>query len=968
VLLVLLFLALAGVMAALGVYAYYASTLPSPEELHARAQQFKSTKILDRQGRLLFEVFDPLGGRRTLARFGDLPNVVIESTIATEDATFFTNPGFSPLAIASALYRDLRAGALTHGGSTITQQLVKNLYLTRERTLTRKVQEAILAAEITRRYSKATILELYLNESYYGNLAYGIEAAAETYFGKNVAELNLAQAAMLAGVLQSPAIYDPYTDPEAVLARRATVLRLMTERGYISAAEGEAAAKQPLGVIPKTILMEAPHFVMFVREQLERQYGTEGLYRGGLIVHTTLDLDVQHQAEAVAKAKIAALREQSASNTALVALDPQNGDILAMLGSVDFYDRQRGGQVNVTRRLRQPGSTIKPLTYLAAFERGWNPATMLMDVAQEFPDGANPPYKPRNYDNKEYGPVSLRTALACSRNIPAVSTLYQIGLPALLEVAHRLGIQSLDRPDYGLSLTLGGGDVTLLELTGAYATLANGGRAVAPRTILRIEDQQGRTILAPSTPPAPLATDPRHVYLLTDILSDDQARRPTYGANSPLKLSFPAAAKTGTTNDYRDSWTIGYTPNLVTGVWVGNNDNTPMKNVSGGSGAAFIWHDFMERALANKPHPTFARPAGIVEVEVCPVSGQKRGPDCPPGRKELVPSERVPQETCTVHRRVEICKVSGKLATRNCPRESVELKLYEDYGAAWDTWAQGRRINTPPRESCPLHQAPNRVAIEIPSGPQAGIVTVRGTTEVAEFSYYFVEYGVGTNPAQWTRLTPQSNQPVREGALLRWDTSSVGDGVYLLRLVVVDAQGRSYQATATVEVRNATAIPTATLAATHTLTPTVTTTVPRSLATVKPTRNVSPEATPTDVSPTATSTLVSPTVTPTRPAATSTRAAPSATPPSVSPTATSALVSPTATSTLVSPAATSTLVSPAATSTLVSPAATSTLVSPAATPLRATSPTAAPKVIPTGLAPTATPMGVSPSATPKARG
>ncbi len=704
--LVLAMLGLLAILGGLGVYAHFAATLPSPQELQQRAVPFRSTKIYDRHGRLLFEVFDPYGGRRTVVHFAEIPSVVIEATVATEDATFFSNPGVSPLAIARALYYALQEGDVVSGGSTITQQLVKLVFLSPERTLRRKVQEAILAAEITRRYTKAEILELYLNEVYFGNLAYGLGAAAETYFGKPPNQLTLPEAALLVGLIQSPALYDPYTHPAEALARRDTVLRLMYEQGYITQAEREAASRAPLVLLPRETHIEAPHFVMAVRELLEQRYGTEVLYKGGLQVYTTLDLEMQHLAEEVAKDKIALLREHRASNAALVALDPLTGDVLAMLGSVDFYDPQIGGQVNVALRLRQPGSTIKPFTYLAAMERGWTAATMLMDVAQEFPDGANPPYKPRNYDDKEYGPISLRTALACSRNIPAVSTLYQIGLPALLEMAQRLGIHSLNRPDYGLALTLGGGDVTLLELTGAYAALANGGRRVTPRMILRIEDQEGKILWAEGAPELPQVVDPRHAYILTDILADDAARRPAFGANNPLKLSFPAAAKTGTTDDYRDSWTIGYTPLLVTGVWVGNNDNTPMDRLSGARGAALIWHDFMERALAASPHPAFARPEGIVEVEVCPVSGLKRTELCPPGRKELFLAEQVPAQECSVHRKVRVCRVSGQLAGAFCPSTEVEERVVQDYGAAWDAWARSRGIAVPPRETCALHAAP----------------------------------------------------------------------------------------------------------------------------------------------------------------------------------------------------------------------------------------------------------------------
>lgn len=826
-----LFLALAG---AIVVYAYYAVQLPSPQELRERATAFKSTKIYDRNGHLLFEVFDPLGGRRTLVRREEMPEVLVAAVLSTEDATFYSNPGWNPLSIVRAVYANLKEGEIVQGGSTITQQLVKNLYLSQERTLARKIQEAILATEITRRYTKDEILELYLNEVYFGNLAYGIEAASETYFAKPVSELTLSEAALLAGLIQSPALYDPYTNPEAARDRREVVLRLMRTRGLISQEEFVRANQAPLGVVSRRIEMKAPHMVMYVRELLEREYGTEVLYKGGLQVYTTLDLEIQHLAEEIVRQKVEELAKYKASNASLVALDPATGEILAMVGSVDFW-KEGYGQVNVALRLRQPGSTLKPFTYLAAFERGWSPSTMVMDVSQTFPDGANPPYKPRNYDGKEYGPISVRTALACSRNIPAVATLHQIGLPALLEMCHRLGISSLNRPDYGLSLTLGGGDVTLLELTAAYAALANGGYRVAPRAISYIEDQEGRVILPKGAPTLTRVIDARHAYLITHILADAEARKRAFGANNPLELPFPSAAKTGTTDDFRDSWTVGYTPQLVTGVWVGNNDNSPMEQLSGARGAALIWHDFMIEALKQAPHPDFVRPEGIIEVEVCPISGQKRTALCPPGRKDLFLTENPPQE-CTVHREVAICRASGKLATEYCPAGDVERIRVEDYGPEWDSWAQARGLRTPPRETCDLHRAPVRVEIHLPERAAPGLIPIWGRTEVADFAFYYVEYGSGKNPDSWHRVTPDISSPVFDGQLCTWDAQDRKPGNYTVRLVVYDRRGQTYQATAIIRLE-ASATETPWPSETPFLTPTVT-------ETLWPTETPIPTATP----------------------------------------------------------------------------------------------------------------------------
>jgi len=703
---IVLGLGLLAICAALIVYAYYASMLPSPDELYARTTQFQTVKIYDRSGSLLHEFIDPHGGRRVVTHYEDIPSVVIEATIATEDATFFANAGIEPVAILRGVILGLQQGQIVSGGSTITQQVVKNHFLSSERTLSRKIKEAILATELTRRYAKSEIIEVYLNDAYFGNLAYGIGAAAELYYGKDVPDLDLHEAALLVGLIQAPVKYDPYTRSEEALARRQVVLNLMAKRGYITSQEAESAQALPLDVIAPSASIEAPHVVMYVWEQIQEVFAQQVLYTEGLRVYTTIDPDVQALAEDSILDGIKSLQGREAHNAALVALDPATGDILAMVGSADFWNEPISGQINMALSPRQPGSTIKTLTYLAALERGWTAATMVMDVEQTFPDGANPPYKPVNYDGETWGPISVRTALACSRNIPAVSVLNQIGLEALMGTCERLGIHSLTRSDYGLSLTLGGGEVSLLEMTAAYAALASGGHLVTPRAILFVEDGEGRTLFSADPSECPLIMDPRHAYILTNILDDDQARIPAFGPDNPLQLGFPSAAKTGTTNDFRDAWTIGYTPNLVTGVWVGNCDNRPMDHVTGVGGASPIWHRFMADAPLNADGTPFDRPEGLVDVEVCPISGQLRTEDCPPGRTEIFMAENAPSATCSVHVRRSVCVVSGKLASAECPPEMVEERVFEDYGPGWDAWAQGQGRETPPRERCDMHVGP----------------------------------------------------------------------------------------------------------------------------------------------------------------------------------------------------------------------------------------------------------------------
>jgi len=896
--------------AGVGVYIYYARELPSPSELSARSTPFESTKIYDRHGELLYEIVDPTGGRRTVVPIQEMPIYIQQATIATEDATFYSNPGFNPFAIARALWQDISKKRIVSGASGITQQLVKNLFLSSELTIERKIKEAILAAELTRRYPKETILEAYLNEVYYGNLAYGIAAAAETYFGKSVRELTLAECALLAGLPQSPVEYDPYTNLKAAKARQAVVLQRMVQEGYITQSQADEAFKEELHFVKPHIDMRAPHFVVYVRKLLEKRYGTEMLYRGGLRVYTTLDLGLQDLAKRIAQEHVKQLAEKNVTNAAIVALDPKTGQILVMQGSIDFFNEEIDGQVNVALRLRQPGSAIKPITYISAFEKGWTAATMVLDVEQEFPDGANPPYKPVNYDGKTHGPMSVRAALANSYNIPAVATLHFVGIPTMLEMAHRLGIMSLNRPDYGLSLTLGGGDVTLLELTAAYAAFANGGLKVNPVAILKIEDSEGNLIQGPPDPPWQRVLDPRHAYLISSILSDNEARTPAFGVNSPLKLSRPAAAKTGTTNDYRDGWTIGYTPQLVTGVWVGNNDYSPTKKVSGVRGAGPIWHDFMEEALKDQPVEDFVQPPGMVTVEVCAVSGMLPTSDCPHTRKEIFLEGTEPTEPCNVHTRVRICRISGLLATEFCPANLIEEKYFEVYPPEAEKWCEEHNIPQPPRESCPIHTFPAQVEISVPKNGEVirGPIEIRGTVRIPDLDYYVLQYGIGYDPLGWAEIGKRKHTAIQSGLLGLWDPTGKKNGPYTLRVIAYDHHGTSVETRVQVILRAPTLQPTRTPTKTPESTPSPTPTIlvptftPPIVPTLPPTHTPLPPAsptatrmpTPTLVPPTATITPF-PSHTPIPP--TSTRTSPPSETPTPSPTETKT-ISPTTTPTL----------------------------------------------------------------------
>jgi len=437
-------------------YAGIASQLPSPTALRERQTVFVSSKIFDRNGGLLYEVIDPHGGRRTYVSFEEISSHLINATVATEDRNFWRHPGFDPIAITRAVYYALTEQEIVSGASTITQQLARNVILDPEerveRTAKRKIKEIVLAAELRRTYSKKKVLETYLNELYYGNQAYGIQAAAETYFGVNAADLTIAQASFLAGLPQLPSTYDPLRGGrDQALSRQEDVLALMVEDGYITRAQADQAAAemQAYAFAPPEVNVDAaPHFVTHVRQIVEDLYGPEALYRGaGLRIHTTLDPELQRKAEQAVREGVAKLTERNATNGALVAVDPDTGYILAMVGSADFHNEAIDGQVNVALRCRQPGSSIKPLTYVAAFERGWTPAALLWDVRTEFPDGANPPYVPINYDEKYHGPMLLREALANSYNVPAVEALQFVGVDGLLELASRLGVESLAHPE-----------------------------------------------------------------------------------------------------------------------------------------------------------------------------------------------------------------------------------------------------------------------------------------------------------------------------------------------------------------------------------------------------------------------------------------------------------------------------------------------------------------------------------------
>ena len=689
--------------------------LPPPDALVTRSSP-GSTKILDRHGHLLYEVLEPRDGRRTRVGLSDLPAHLIQAVLAVEDAKFYRHPGVDVAGVARSLLQALQAGHSVSGGSTITQQLARDLLLSdaerQSRSLLRKAREMVLALRLTAAYDRDTILTMYLNEVYFGQLAYGVEAAARTYFGRPAAELDLAESALLAGLIQSPFTYNPLVHQDAARARQSTVLTLMEKNGFVTAEQAGAARDEELHFATSTpaTTIRAPHFVAYVRSLLEERYGPEAANGGGLVVTTTLDLDLQRQAESAVARQLAALQRRGSDGSgpdhnvhdaALVALDPASGQILAMVGSADYFDESIDGAVNVALARRQPGSAIKPITYAAALAQGLTPATVIADVPRTFVTEEGMAYTPENYDRTWHGPISLRAALATSSNMVAVRVLDRIGLPAMLETARYLGITSFSEQDrHGLALTLGGGEVTLLELTAAYSALANSGRPAQPMAILAVRRADGSTLGVPGPAgPPPRGISEQVAFLITDILADDAARMPAFGASGPLSLSRPAAAKTGTTTDFRDNWTVGYAPQLAAGVWVGNADNEPMFGTSGVTGAAPIWHDLMESALAGEPVIRFSRPNGIVEAEVCESSGLLATPECLRRRHEIFLAGTEPLAADDTYRRLLVDGATGLLWTERCSGPRAE-RVYRIVDLEIAEWARGQGIPQPPTAYC----------------------------------------------------------------------------------------------------------------------------------------------------------------------------------------------------------------------------------------------------------------------------
>ncbi len=596
----------------LAVFLYFVKDLPRPE-VFTESEINQSTKIYDRKGEIvLSNVYGE--EKRTYVPLSDIPDSLKNAVIATEDSNFYQHHGIDFKGILRSIKNNFASKSLNQGGSTITQQLIRSTFLTLDKSIERKVKEIVLSLELDRRYSKDQILEWYLNQVPFGVNIYGAQEASLTYFQKPIKDIDLAEAALLAAVIQSPSYYSPYGKhlDELLERKNNVVLERMEKEGYINKEEKEAAQKEELtfNKLPKT---QAVHFVEFVKQQLEETYGSDFLEIKGLKIYTTLDWELQQFAETTLKEQVEKNRiNYNAYNSALVAIDPQTGEILAMVGSADPWGEPlpKGcdpatsckfvPSFNVaTQGKRMPGSSFKPFVYAEAFRKGYNDLTIVVDEPTNFGTPSNP-YIPHNYDYLFRGPVTLRSALAQSLNIPAVKVLRDLaGLEDSIALAKKMGITTLDKDisHYGLSLVLGGGEVKLIDMVSAYSVFANNGYRIEPSPILRIEDSQGNIVYEnKKTPRKVLETSVCN--LITDILSDNAARAPIFGWNSNLRFDNPkVAVKTGTTNDNVDGWTIGYTPYVCVGVWSGNNDNTPMVGAVGESSAGPIWRKVMEKAI-----------------------------------------------------------------------------------------------------------------------------------------------------------------------------------------------------------------------------------------------------------------------------------------------------------------------------------------------------------------------------------
>lgn len=845
-----------------GSFALIARDLPSPDKV-VRREGF-ATKIYDRNDNLLYDVFKE--AKRVPVTLDQVPDYLKQATIAIEDKEFYSHSGFSLKGITRSVFRLVVYQRIQGGGSTLTQQLVKNVLLTPTQTFSRKYKELILTLQIEKKYSKDEILQMYLNETPYGGTAWGVAAAAEHYFDKNVSELDLIESAILAGLPQRPSSYSPFSG-DLWQDRTMAVLRRMREDNYITFEE-EADSIEKLDQVlfrSEGGVMAAPHFVIYVKNLLAEKFGEELVEMGGLKVKTTLDLDFQEKAEEIVKAEIEKTAAINITNGASVVISPESGQVLAMVGSRDYFDEDYEGKFNVvTQGLRQPGSTIKPVTYAAGFKKGYTASTLLMDVKTDFPVAGQEDYTPVNYDGKYRGPIKVREALGNSINVPAVKMLAMVGIKPVLSLASQMGMSTLtptreNLARFGFSVTLGGGEVLPIEMASSYLSFANGGIKKDPVSILKVEDKDGRVLFEHREIEGERVLTEGEAFIISDILSDNNARVITFGTNSGLVIpGRKVAVKTGTSNDKRDNWAIGWTPKTLVLVWVGNNDNSMMKAVASGiSGATPIWRKIMINAIDQFGFEDFSVPRDIVSAEIDQLSGY-RAHDGYPSRTEYFIKGTEPNINDPIHLKLKLCHQTGELATppqvaQGDFEEKEFLAFREEDPVSTDgtnRWQEGIlawiALHDDQKYHPPTEYCQEGGVIEIAIDSPANRTTVENDFPIkikATGIRKIIEVKVYVNGEEKKRFT---NKPYQLDL-------NLPDGTYTIKVVAKDSKGDTGEREAEIGVNlpwdwqpspTPTVTPTPTLTPTLTPTPTTPTTAPTvtntPTATATPTGTVSP--------------------------------------------------------------------------------------------------------------------------------
>ena len=840
---VFLSLIVVGFVSLIILFAYFSKDLPSPTKV-VRHEGYTS-QIYDRNNNIIYDLYDD--AKRTPVTWNNIPETLKQATVAVEDKSFYTHKGIDLLTPLRIIKNFFYFGKIT-GGSTLTQQLTRNVLLTTERSLTRKIKEIILAVQIEAKYSKDEILLMYLNEAPYGGASWGVGSAVNQYFNKPVKDLDLAESAILAGLPQLPSVYSPFSKtPTAYIDRTAHVLKRMVEDGYISQEASDKALEEAKNYKFNTDNSQnlAPHFIYWIKDQLVEKYGENVIETGGLKVTTTLDLDLQEQAQEIVSSEVDKAENLGISNGASISIDPTNGQVLSMVGSRGYFSDKTDGAFNVvTQALRQPGSAIKPVTYLAGIKKGMTAATLIMDTPVTFPGGAGQKdYNPQNYNGKFNGPMSLRNALGNSINTTAVKTLANVGVKNMLSLAYDMGISTLEPTDanlsrFGLAVTLGGAEVKMSELASAYCAFANGGEKKDLVGILKVEDSNGRVLEEYKDTKGKSVMTPQEAFIISNILSDNSARQLTFGAVNGLQINgYQVAAKTGTTNDKKDNWAIGWTPNFLTTVWVGNNNNTPMgKIASGVSGATPIWKKIMAYELPKRNKQDFPIPEKIISLQVDNISGYLAHDNFPSKQEYFIDGTQSATED-KVHMNLKVCKGSNGLATpEDVANNNYDSKEYfsfkendpvsTDGKNRWqegiDKWISEQPDNGKyfaPTDYCRtgglvvLH-------IDYPADQSSNVtkefnikVTATSTKKITEVKMWID----GVERPSWTEKPYETT------------INNLSDGPHTLRFRATDKDGNSQEAEARIGVNTAwdvtpTPIPTITVTTTpvSTLTPTPT--------------------------------------------------------------------------------------------------------------------------------------------------